>query len=70
MSSTSDQLAELIRHRRKALKLTQQDLADLAECSPRFVRALEAAKPTVRLDMLIAVLDVLGLELVATLRST
>jgi HTH-type transcriptional regulator / antitoxin HipB len=63
-------LATELRDRRKSLKLTQQDLADLAGCSPRFVRALEAGKESVRLDKLVAVLDALGLELTTQLRQT
>jgi y4mF family transcriptional regulator len=58
------------RDRRKALRLTQDDLADLAGCSSRFVRALEAGKTTVRMDKVLDVLDVLGLELSAKLRSS
>lgn len=61
-------LAREIRSRRKSLRLTQDDLADLALCSPRFVRALEAGKATVRMDKLLAVLDVLGLELKVSTR--
>lgn len=58
-------LAQQMRARRKSLRLTQQDVADLAGCSARFVRALESGKPTVRLDKLVAVLEALGLELSA-----
>jgi len=65
-SETMDRLEELtrqVRDRRKSLKLTQADLADLAGCSPRFVRAFETGKQTVRLDKVLDLLDVLGLEL-------
>lgn len=58
-----------VRARRKELGLTQDDLADLAECSPRFIRSLEAGKATVRMDKLLDVLEALGLELAATLRA-
>jgi HTH-type transcriptional regulator / antitoxin HipB len=58
-------LGQQVRERRRSLRLTQDSLADLAGCSTRFVRALEAGKPTVRLDKLLAVLDALGLELSA-----
>ncbi len=57
------EVSERIRARRRALGLTQAALADLAGCSPRFVGALEAGKPTVHLDKVLAVLDVLGLDL-------
>jgi HTH-type transcriptional regulator / antitoxin HipB len=58
------ELAETVRTRREALGLRQEEVADLAEVSERFVYALEAGKPTVRLDKLLDVLDALGLHLV------
>lgn len=58
----------VIRHRRKALRLTQQDLADLSGVSVRFIRDLEHGKQSVRLDSLAAVLDALGLELRIAIR--
>ncbi len=61
-------LGQDIRLRRRELGLTQTDLADLADVSERFVRAVEQDKATVRLDKLSDVLEVLGLELQARLR--
>ena len=52
-----------VRARRRALGLTQQDLAELAGVSERFVRFVEQAKASVQLDALEAVLGALGLEL-------
>ena len=49
--------------RRRALGISQEELADLAGVSARFVHTLEHGKPTVRLDKVLAVFDVLGLEL-------
>lgn len=63
-------LARLTRERRTALRLTQQDVADLAGCSVRFVRAFEGGKPTVQLDKVVAVLEALGLELSAVPRRS
>jgi y4mF family transcriptional regulator len=57
-------LAGALRTRRKALGITQIELARLAGCGPVFIYDLESAKPTLRLDKLLDVLDVLGLELV------
>jgi y4mF family transcriptional regulator len=57
-----ERLAETIRTRRRALGLTQQDLALLAGTSPRFVHTLEAGKPGVRLDKVLDVLEALGLD--------
>lgn len=62
-------IAALVRERRRVLRLTQEDLADLAGCSPRFVRALEAGKASVRMDKLLDVLTVLGLELKVSVRA-
>ena len=63
-----DALGQDIRARRRELGLRQQDVADLALTSERFVCELESGKATVRLDKLRAVLDVLGLDLRAELR--
>jgi y4mF family transcriptional regulator len=65
-----DSLAQLSRERRKALRLTQAELAELAGVSERFVRLVESGKTTVRLDKLQPLLDVLGLRLRAELRSS
>jgi y4mF family transcriptional regulator len=59
-----------IRQRRRELGLAQQELAELAGVSERFVRALEHDKPSVQLDHVRAVLDVLGLELRLRIRGT
>ena len=56
-------LDEIVRARRRQLELRQEDLADLAGVSLRFVQALEAGKRTVQLDRVEAVLAVLGLRL-------
>lgn len=56
-------LAAGVRARRKALGLTQLDAARLAGCGPVFVYAVETGKPSLRLDKLLDLLEVLGLEL-------
>ncbi|GEM_PF-5441166 len=60
-------LPETVRNRRKALGLRQADLADLAGCSERFVHTVENGKASLRLDKLLDVLRVLGLDLVVVL---
>ncbi len=65
-ASTPDRVAALVRARREGLGLTQAELAELAGCSTRFVHTVEAAKPSVRFDKLLDVLDVLGLHLDVT----
>ncbi|HVH48067.1 MAG TPA: type II toxin-antitoxin system Y4mF family antitoxin [Labilithrix sp.] len=57
-------MARSVRERRKALRLTQVALSHLAGCGPDFVYDVEAGKPTLRLDKLLELLSVLGLELV------
>ncbi len=56
-------LASAVRARRHELHLTQVQLSQLAGCGPVFVYALERGKATLRLDKVLAVLQVLGLEL-------
>ncbi|TPV49676.1 helix-turn-helix transcriptional regulator [Pseudarthrobacter phenanthrenivorans] len=66
----SEVLAAEVRRRRAALHLTQQDLADMAGVSERFVRFVEQGKPSIQLDSLVAVLETLGLELQLTPRTS
>ena len=61
--SPSVRLGVALRRRRKSLGLTQEELGRLAGCGLAFLYELESGKPTVRLDKLLAVLGVLGLEL-------
>ena len=52
-----------VRARRKALGLSQLDLARLAGCGPVFVYAVETGKSSLRLDKLVDLLHVLGMEI-------
>jgi y4mF family transcriptional regulator len=63
MPSPTIRLGTALRNRRKSLGLTQQELARLAGCGLAFLYELESGKATVRLDKLLGVLGVLGLEL-------
>ncbi len=56
-------LGSAIRTRRRALKLTQLELAALANCGPAFLYQLETGKRSVRLEKVIEVLHVLGLQI-------
>lgn len=64
------QLAAAVRTRRADLRLSQQDLADMAGVSERFVRFVEQGKPSLRLDTLLALLDTLGLEVQLATRTS
>ena len=63
-------LGEQVRGRRRELHLSQKEVADLAGVSPSFVRFIEHDKPTLRLDKVVGVLEVLGLELSVKVRTT
>ena len=65
MSPTPRSLGEQAREQRRAMRLTQADVADLSMVSERFIREFEQGKRSVRLDKVEAVLAVLGLDVVA-----
>ncbi|HWN72986.1 MAG TPA: helix-turn-helix domain-containing protein [Solirubrobacterales bacterium] len=52
-----------IRTRRGELRLTQVEVADVARVSPRLVVELEHGKSTARLEGVMRVLAVLGLDI-------
>ena len=57
------ELAQQVRARRRTLGLRQEEVAELAGCSERFVYSLEQGKTTVQLGKVLDVLRVLGLGL-------
>ena len=57
------ELGTAIKKRRKALRMSQEDLALLSETCINFVCQLEKGKNTVRLDKLLDVMQSIGLEL-------
>lgn len=59
----TDSLGAAVRRRRRALALTQEQAADLAGVSLRFVHDVEHDKRSVQLDALVRLLDALGLHL-------
>ena len=56
-------LAKAVRDQRKALGLSQAQLAELSGCGTAFLYHVENGKPSLRLDKLLEVLEVLGLRL-------
>ncbi len=56
-------LAVFLKERRKALHLTQQDLAAKAGVGLRFIREIEQGKTTLRMDKVNQVLQLFGQEL-------
>jgi len=59
------EIKDFVRQQRKLHKLTQRDLADRAGVGIRFIRELEAGKPTLRMDKVNVVLDMFGHRLEA-----
>ena len=57
-----DSIRLFVKHKRKELKLTQEDLALNAGVGLRFVRDLEQGKKTLRLDKVNDVLALFGKE--------
>ena len=56
----SDPLIKFVKERRRALDLTQHDLADRAGVGLRFVRDMEQGKASLRLDKVNQVLALFG----------
>ncbi len=55
-------LASFVKAKRKAVKLTQHELAEKAGVGLRFIRELEQGKETLRLDKVNQVLQLFGYE--------
>jgi transcriptional regulator with XRE-family HTH domain len=58
-------LAQTFVDRRLALRLTQQNLADLSGVSRYSVQSLERGDDSIRISSILAIADVLGLNLTA-----
>jgi HTH-type transcriptional regulator/antitoxin HipB len=61
---SSVELGALVREQRKRLALKQLDIAGLGNTGNRFIVDLENGKPTVQLQKVLDVMDLLGLEVV------
>ena len=59
---TAADLGELVRNLRREQGLLQMDLAGLSGSGNRFVVDLERGKPTLQLQKVLDLLDLLGLE--------
>jgi y4mF family transcriptional regulator len=58
-----EQILQTIRPRRQLLRITQTDLAELSGVSLRTIKALEEGQGNPTIDLLLKVLNVLGLTL-------
>jgi len=61
---SSATLGGIVRERRRMLALKQLEVAGLGNTGNRFIVELEQGKPTVQLQKVLDVLDLLGLEVV------
>lgn len=61
---SSVELGAIVREQRKRLALKQLDIAGLGNTGNRFIVDLENGKPTVQLQKVLDVIDLLGLEVV------
>ena len=63
MTIDTSSFGAFVRTRRKASRLSQKDLGELAGVGTRFISELERGKPTVRLNEVSKVLAVFGKRL-------
>jgi y4mF family transcriptional regulator len=66
MDQTPESIGRLIRSTRKALRVTQRDLAMTSGTGLRFIIDLEKGKPTCHLGKTLTVLRTLGIRLELT----
>ena len=66
---SSVELGAVIREQRKRLALKQLDLAGLGNTGNRFIVDLENGKPTVQLQKVLDVMELLGLEVVVRAKA-
>ena len=67
---SSVELGAVIREQRKRLALKQLDLAGLGNTGNRFIVDLENGKPTVQLQTVLDLMDLLGLEVVVRTKAS
>ena len=60
LEESSRSVGRFVRERRKANRLTQQELGELAGVGTRLISELERGKPTLRMDAVNRVLRVFG----------
>ena len=66
--SSTEHFGAMIRDKRKAMGLTQQQFADLTGVGRRFVSELEAGKPTLEFGRVLKVCQSVGLDLIVAAR--
>jgi len=66
---TADELTITVRERRRELGITQEQLADIIGVHRAFVSQLERGKATVRFDLLLRLVQALGMDIELRPRS-
>ena len=61
---TAQDIGHMVRQQRQDMKLRQLDVAGLANTGNRLIVDVENGKPTVQLQKVLDLLDILGLEVV------
>jgi len=64
-----EELIKILRERREALKVTQEQLAELSGVGLRTLKAIESGKGNPTIDTLTKLAEVLGLELKLEIRK-
>ena len=62
-------LAKMVKEKRKAHKMTQQDLSQKSGLGLRLVREIEQGKTSMRMDKVNQLLNLFGMELTPTPKS-
>ena len=67
---SSADVGQVVREQRHALSLRQIDLAGIGNTGNRLIVDIEKGKPTVQLQKVLDVLDLLGLELIVRQKTS
>jgi len=60
---TVEQILQAVRPRRRLLKITQNDLAELSGVSLRTIKAIEEGNANPTIEIMLRILNILGLTL-------
>ena len=64
------ELMDIMKQRREALSLTQQDLAEMSQVGLATIKDIERGKGNPALNTIKKILDVLGIEIEYSIRQT
>lgn len=63
--TTPTTLGKMVREKRKELKLSQQEFADMSGVGRRFISELERGKPTLEFGLVLQVCEAAGIDIMA-----